>query len=89
MDTKYELGKYKKKVADQQKEIDRLKEDLAGQEQLQSITYALIAVLLNSLGASQDQPAKLGREAVTEALGKYNVLAHVNDGAYQLYCVER
>lgn len=46
----YELGRYRKKVADQQREITKLQEMLAGYEQAQKANNAIVAAIVKSCG---------------------------------------
>lgn len=85
-----ELDKYRKKVADQQKEIDKLKTAIEGQEQLQQISYAYIAELLKLLGAkSADTAVSLDRQRVAAAVNGCRVYCVPGtDNAFGLYAVE-
>lgn len=46
----HEYGRYQKKVADQQKEIAQLKEDIGGYEQKQDIIFAMVAAVVEQSG---------------------------------------
>ena len=46
----FELGRYKKKVADQQKEIQKLKADIAGHEDSQDGMFAMMAAIVEQAG---------------------------------------
>lgn len=46
----YELGRYKKKVADQQREIDRLREECLGYQQSIDMSYALVTAAVLQAG---------------------------------------
>ena len=45
-----ELGRYKKKVEDQQKEIKRLKQDIAGYEDSQEGMFAMMTAIVEQAG---------------------------------------
>ena len=45
-----ELGRYKKKVADQQKEIQKLKTDIAGYQDSQDGMFAMMAAIVEQAG---------------------------------------
>ena len=75
----YELGRYKKKVEDQQQEIQRLKADAEGYRQLQDISAAYIALLLRRLKAGEDNPIRLENSAVKAAMERFRVLAKRED----------
>ena len=49
-DAKYELGRYKKKVADQQKEIDELRVSIVGYEQALLADDAIVAAVVKACG---------------------------------------
>lgn len=82
-----DLERNKKKVYDQQKYIHELKGVIAGHEQLQRINNALVAVLLHQMGADEEHPVTVGRDAVNDALEKLSVRSGFSDGAYAMYCV--
>ena len=46
----FELGRYKKKVADQQKEIQKLKADIVGYEDSQDGMFAMMAAIVEQAG---------------------------------------
>lgn len=59
----YELGRYQKKVADQQKEIQQLKEAIEGYENSQSGVFAMITAVVQQVGE-----VTITREAINEIL---------------------
>ena len=81
-----ELGRYKKKVADQRKEIAKLKEQVVALEQVQAISIAYTAMLLKHIGV----PVELMRSDVAEAVTRYRVLVDVSEDGqvFRLYCEE-
>ena len=59
----YELGRYKKKVEDQQKEIQQLKEAIEGYENSQSGVFAMITAVVQQVGE-----VTITREAINEII---------------------
>ena len=59
----HELGRYKKKCADQQKEIQKLKETIEGYEQREDINMAMIASVIEKTGN-----ITLDRDRISEIL---------------------
>ena len=59
----YELGRYQKKVADQEKEIRQLKEDIAGYEDSRSGVFAMITAVVQQAGE-----VTIAREAINDIL---------------------
>lgn len=64
----YELGRYKKKVADQQKEIGKVKEQLVASQMSNDMSEAFLAVILEKTGADQDHPVKTTTKEIGEAV---------------------
>lgn len=56
MNYEYEYGRYKKKVEDQQKELDKLKEELAGWRQILDANNAIVTAILRSVKAEKGSP---------------------------------
>ncbi len=48
--TAYELGRYKKKVQDQQKEIERLREEAVGYQQSIDMSFAMVTAAVMQAG---------------------------------------
>ena len=46
----FELGRYQKKVADQQKEIEKLKKQIVGHEDAQDGIFAMITAVVQKVG---------------------------------------
>lgn len=69
----YELGRYKKKVADQQKEIRQLRDKLKMEDLKQLSNEAIVALMLLRLGADST-PCVIGHREVREAIRRYTVL---------------
>lgn len=73
-----ELGRFKKKVGDDGKVIERLREDIEGYKELLMLQGAICATLIH-LQATQSENQGGGNiitlpiEAVRSAVGKYNV----------------
>lgn len=68
-----EIVDYEKKIADQQKEINRLKEQLEGIGQVDKIADALILSMLVAVGADQEHPVTVDKAKVNELLSSGNV----------------
>lgn len=61
----YELGRYKKKVADQQKVIDRLREEAAGYQQSIDMSFAMVTAAVEQAGEltiTQEELSRIFRE---------------------------
>lgn len=87
-DAEYELGRYKKKVADMQKQMDEMQEDAIAFQQINDINAALIASLLRRFGADKESPVKVSREEITYAIEHYVVICRpteTNDGYMMEY----
>ena len=59
----HELGRYKKKCADQHKEIEKLKEQIAGYEQITDVNHAMIAAVIEQTGS-----VSFARQRITEII---------------------
>ena len=59
----HELGRYKRKVADQSKEIRKLKETIEGYEQREDVSLAMIAAVVEQVGN-----VTIGRDRITEII---------------------
>ena len=70
----YELGRWKKAVDTRNTRILQLEGDLKLEQQKMVSNEALVALLLQRLGADQKHPIVLGRESVRAALSGYRVL---------------
>ena len=63
--TTYELGRYKKKVQDQQKEIERLREEAVGYQQSIDMSFAMVTAAVMQAGGltiTQEELVHLIRE---------------------------
>ena len=63
----FELGRYKKKVADQQKEIQKLKGDIEGYEDSQYGLYAMMTAIVeqaNGMTISRDRINEIMEEGL-------------------------
>lgn len=77
-----DLGKYKKKVADQQKEIQKLKETIAGYEDGQDGVFAMITAVVEQVGE-----VTISREGISEILeeGRHTIVEYdAETGTYKL-----
>lgn len=59
-----------------------------GYEELAKVHSAYIAILLNKLGATEDNKVEIKAAEVTEALGKYEVLATGTEKGFALHLGE-
>ena len=70
----YELGRYKKKVAQQQKVIDRLEEEITGYQQSIDMSYALVTAAVLQAGTltiNREELSRILQEKVY-AVGSYD-----------------
>lgn len=67
---KHELGRYKKKVADQQKEIHGIREQLAAAKMSNDMSEAFISLILERCGADEAHPVKTNTKEIGEAVQK-------------------
>ena len=61
----FELGRYQKKVADQQKEIEKLKKQIVGHEDAQAGLFAMIAAVVQRSGE-----VTITRDEISEIMGE-------------------
>lgn len=64
----YELGRYRKKVADQQREINILKQKLAAAELSGSMSEAFLALMLEKSGRGKVNPVRVCTEEIGMAV---------------------
>ena len=64
---------YEKKIIDQQWEINRLKEQVAGMGQIDRVADALILSVLMAVGADQNHPVVIDKEKISELLHADNI----------------
>ena len=57
-----------------------------GYEEIARLHSAYITILLNKLGATQDNMVSVTAEEIKEAMQKYEARAVPSDGSYSLYC---
>ena len=94
MDYEKEYGRYKKKVEDQQKEIDKLREEVQAVKQLMDATNAIIAAILMENLSTKEGPMIVGQETINTALrGGYRMTSERSeqeDGSiyHKLWCEE-
>ena len=80
--TEYELGRYQKKVADQEKEIRDLKEQIAGYQQMADVNQAMVAAIVAETG-----PVTIRQEDINRILRQrryVQVSYNTEDGSYLL-----
>ena len=68
---------YEKKIADQQKEINRLKEQLEGAGQVDRISNAILLSLLVAMGVDEQHPAALRRDDINATLAAMDDSIHL------------
>lgn len=85
---KQELANEKNKNYKLLKMLREEREKVAGYEQIAKVHSAYIALLLNKLGATEDNPLTIKASEVTEALEKYEARAMVEptENSWKLYC---
>ena len=66
----YELGRYKKKVSDQQGQIERLKGELAAKQQSIGMSEAFLALVLKKSLRGQANPVRVTTEEIGAAVGR-------------------
>ncbi|MBR2895001.1 MAG: hypothetical protein IKC03_05010 [Oscillospiraceae bacterium] len=70
------------------KELRRLRETVRGCREIQTVSEAYIALLLERLGATDaDCPVRLEMAEVMRALEQTTVYARTEDGTFRLYAV--
>lgn len=83
--TEYELGRYKKKAADQEKEIQELKEQITGYQQVEDIKNAMIAAIVAATGPVTIYQADISR--ILQEQRHVAVDFNAEDGSYLLRMV--
>ena len=73
----YELGRYKKKVEDQQKEINKLREEIAGYKQSVDLSFAMVTAAVLQAGELTINREELNRimQERAFAYGSYDEVA--------------
>lgn len=79
----YELGRYKKKVEDQQKEIKALREQIGGYEQVIDICNAMVTAAVKEAGTMN-----ITKEAVNAILDSGNFAVGSYDALTGVYTLE-
>ena len=80
MDYEYEYGRYKKKVADQQKEIAELHGYIDGLKQVLKANDAIITAMLLVIGATEDNHLEVPQETINMVLGgRYRVMSRLDE----------
>ena len=64
------------------------REKVAGYVQVAKVHSAYISILLNKLGATEDNKINIPASEVTEALAKYEARAVATDDGFGLYLTE-
>lgn len=83
--TEYELGRYMKKVEDQQKEIRELKAQIEGWQQVMEMDQAIIAAVLLIYSANKDRPVEVKKKTIEDMMREVRVIVmHTEDG-YKLH----
>lgn len=62
------------------------RQKVAGYEQVAQVQSAYISILLNKLGATEDNAIAITAPEVAEALKKYEARAKQTEEGYSLYC---
>lgn len=82
MDYEKEYGRYKKKVEDQQKEIEKLREQVQGMKQLMEANDAIIIAILAEGAACEARPLTVARATINEALNcGYRIISQYDEGS--------
>lgn len=76
---KNELGRYKKKVEDQQKEIRGLKENIEGYKEIQRINDAILASVLDYYKHDAENPFAATKEDIKSKLENVTVVGIENE----------
>ena len=81
MNEAYELGRYQKKVADQEKEIRDLKDQIDGYQQMADINQAMVAAIVEATG-----PVTIRQEDINRILQerRHVQVTRKADGTYLL-----
>ena len=79
--TEYEQGRYQKKVADQEKEIRELREQIDGYQQMADINQAMVAAIVEATG-----PVTICQEDINRILRqrRHVAVTRKEDGSYLL-----
>ena len=86
MDYKHEYGRYKKKCNELFNELQELKGSIEGYKQMQDMSYAMIAILVERCGATEEKPLEITRAEINEALqGKLTRADFIEDYGYKLW----
>lgn len=64
----HELGRFQKKVADQQKEINNLKETVKANETVEAMSEAFLALVLEKSGRGKANPVIVTTKEIAEAV---------------------
>lgn len=92
MDYEKEYGRYKKKVEDQQKEIEKLREQVQAVKQVLDANNAIIAAILVETSSVRAMPMIVEQATINEALrGEYRLKSEkfVNEAGHvyhELWC---
>lgn len=83
--TEYELGRYKKKVEDQQKEIQELKAQLEGYQQVMEMDQAIIGAVLLIYSVDKNRPVEIKKEAITRMMDEIRVCVEPTEDGYKMH----
>jgi len=90
MDYKHEYGRYKQKCSQLFDENKELKETLEGYKQIVDMNYAMIAILVERCGATEEKPLEITRAEINEALqGKLTRADFIEDYGYKLWPMDK
>lgn len=81
----YEIGRYQKKVADQQKEIRELKAQIEGWQQVMEMDQAIIAAVLMVYGANEEKPITVSKKVIADIMKEVRVIAMPTEDAYKMH----
>lgn len=87
-DYKKECEHWKKKAAYLQGKLKQMEDDVKGWEETQKSLFAVVTGVIAGVGADEDHPVKVSREAINDALeGKTQVIVgyDAGPGEYTLF----
>lgn len=78
---KYELGRYQKKVEDQQKEIRELKALIEANAEVTKVWEAFICATLMIFNADKDHPVEIKQKAISDTMREVELrIVQLEDG---------
>lgn len=81
----YELGRYQKKVVDQQKEIQELKAQLEGYQQVMEMDQAIIGAVLLIYSVDKNRPVEIKKEAIRNLMDEIRVCVETTEDGYKMH----